>query len=180
MHNFFREEKVKFVSKPPSKNDPKRSPKEVRVCDSSVFRLAQSMAKPEDLALMLNISVEHLKQAYGGIISKAHASTRCKLLEVLRNAAFVTKNERILIWLSKCWLGMSEPVGADPSTVINISVAEIPALEARATAVIERAKIEANAEAIEYTPSPVVVPSMPIADASRAKGRPKKKSQEDS
>jgi hypothetical protein len=126
--------------------------------------MAQCMAKPEDLALMLGITPDHLKQAFGGIISKAHAATRCKLLEVLKNQALHCKNERILIWLSKCWLGMSEPVNAEPNTVINISVAEIPALEAHATMALKQATTNAELALIDHSLDSEIVARRGVAD----------------
>jgi hypothetical protein len=135
--------KAKYVM-PLEKNKAKSHPKvrEVTITKRTVFDLALTMASRQDLALLLGVSESHLIQAYGDTISKAHAQTRVNLLNVIKFMALTQKNERVVIWLSKCWLGMHEPVAAEPSTVINISVADVPTIEATAQSKAEPAQLE--------------------------------------
>lgn len=152
---------VDFVPQDPKNKNCGRPKKIIPVTDYSVFQMARAMSPIEDLAILLNTTTKHLKESFSGAIERAHADTRNKMREMLKNMALARGNERVAIWLSKVWCGMAEPVTADPSTVINIQVAEVPTL-------VNQAISNATPIAIEHMAKDVVVESRPIVASPKA------------
>jgi len=111
----------------PVRTKPKDRFPSPRVDEALLCRLADTLLTIESIAKILQVPRSYLYDNYGDVLEQRAETRKSKLSEVMWHKALVERDSRMMIWLSKQFLGMRDTQPEVTSNVqFNIVCNEVP------------------------------------------------------
>ena len=106
------------------KTEPKRRGRPpIELDEEKVYRLACMGCTVQEIAHYFDVSKDVIERRYIDIVHAGLSNAKMSLRRTMLKAATQTENVAMMIWLSKQWLGMREPVNVDlPTSAPEINI----------------------------------------------------------